>query len=179
MFNTSLVGTTAAFICRLWLSPHQCLYVASTVCHKLSPLLSTHPLLLSLCLSIFLLILFFSTHLALPKGPQRALLTLLQLLLAQLAQVGWSEMFGEVLNSNIKFLAARSRLGLNMGESELVGRVTVCVLSGGAGKLGTQPERLLEEGGFALTALTAPTPGPKPAPSCLVPAWKLGNLPGA
>lgn len=36
-------------------------------------------------------------------------------------------MSGEVLNSNMEFLAARSRPGLNMGESQLVGRVTVSV----------------------------------------------------
>lgn len=36
-------------------------------------------------------------------------------------------MSGEVSNSNMEFLAARSRLGLNVGESQLVGRVIVSV----------------------------------------------------
>lgn len=78
----------------------------------------------------------------------------------------------EVFNSNMEFLTAGSRLGLNMGESQLVGRVIMSVSSGETGELGAQLGTLLEQGGLALTSLTAPTPGPKPDPPCLVPAWR-------
>lgn len=130
MFSTSLVGTRASFICRLWLSPHGCLYVSSSPCLSPHLLYLHYSLPLSLCLSTFLLIYFLSLHLALSEvhpHPQQALFDPVPTPIGTTGPggVGWD--VWEVFNSNMEFLEARSRLGLNMGESQLMGRVIVSV----------------------------------------------------
>ena len=72
-------------------------------------------------------------------------------------------MSGEVFNSNTEFPAAGSRLGLNMGESQLVGRaiMSVAFLEGQDWGLSLAASW---RRGLALTELAAPTPGLKPDP---------------